>query len=93
MMENQDTTDSTVEEAEASGAGTGLCVSESDYGEGKLTCSNLVDRTENFTSQEVDLSVNISGVFTNKLWVSVGAAGSNIHEATKNSHTISYGSI
>ena len=42
-MENQDTTDSTVEEAEASGAGTGLCVSESDY-EGKCTCSNLVDR-------------------------------------------------
>lgn len=41
MMENQDTTDSTVEEAEASEAGTGLCTSESDYDEGKLACSKL----------------------------------------------------
>ena len=49
--------------------------------------ANLV---ENFTSQEVDLSVNISGVLTNKIWVSVGAAGSNIHEATKDSHTVTY---
>ena len=44
MMENQDTTDSTVEEWEASGAGTGLCISESDYDEGKFACNNLADR-------------------------------------------------
>ena len=43
VMENQDTIDSTVEEAEASGAGTGLCTSESDYDECKSACSNLVD--------------------------------------------------
>lgn len=42
-MENQDVIDSTVEEAEASGAGTGLCTSESDYDECKSACSNLAD--------------------------------------------------
>lgn len=41
-MENQDAIDSTVEEAEVSGAGTGLCTSESDY-ECKSACSNLAD--------------------------------------------------
>lgn len=47
----------------------------------------------NLISYKVDSSAIISRVLTNKLWVSVRAAGSNIHEANKNAHTITYGSM